>query len=323
MRPSASLRYWLARLRPLSNPLTLIPVTVVALMVVLIVEYGKNPQASRWQGDSETSELSPDQQAQAAEAQFDTLGRLLNEPIPGNNLVEPTSESLAQQDAATEPSETAPFAAYLEQYSFGSSSGQPSIQGATPSRGTQLASPTRGLVASSSDSQQRLAISAATGESALSQAIGRLQGPSDADTASASESSEATSESSTDSAISGLPNLPSSQSGVVPGTLPGSNRTFIRTTPNMSPPPGTTGYTPPASLDLSIYNDTLNRSSSPVPGISSPTLNLEQQIPGASNNVLPTPGSVVVPSAPAVPQAAEPDNDFFVDDRSAYEIFWD
>ena len=38
------------------------------------------------------------------------------------------------------------------------------------------------------------------------------------------------------------------QSGVTPGGLEGLNRSFIRTTPGMSPPPGTTGYVPPASL---------------------------------------------------------------------------
>lgn len=37
---------------------------------------------------------------------------------------------------------------------------------------------------------------------------------------------------------------------VVRGNIPGQPFTFIRTTPQMSPPPGTTGYTPPASLDF-------------------------------------------------------------------------
>ncbi len=47
------------------------------------------------------------------------------------------------------------------------------------------------------------------------------------------------------------------QTGVSVGRLEGLDRAFLRTTPNMSPPPGTTGYVPPTTLpDFSRINQT-------------------------------------------------------------------
>ncbi|MEO1593446.1 MAG: hypothetical protein AAFU71_19450 [Cyanobacteria bacterium J06632_22] len=331
MRPSASFRYKLARLQSLANPLILIPASILALMVVLMVEYGKDPSASQWQDPDDVSELTPDQQGQAAEAQFDTLRQLLNEPQPAANPNEGTAEAVEQGEAdgenpfdETVSNDDAPFAEYLEQYSFGNGI----RSGTTPRRngngGTQLASPTPSRFTTSSTEQSRLDASATAGESALSLAIGRLQGQLDSETITSESDPDTRESSTTDSSVNGFANLPLDQSDVVRGSLPGSDTTFIRTTPGMSPPPGTTGYTPPASLDLSIYNDTLNRgSASTVPGASAAPLDLQQQIPGASNNVLPTPGSVTLPGATAVPQPAPANDDVFVDQRSAYESFWD
>ncbi|MEO0759672.1 MAG: hypothetical protein AAFY78_22680 [Cyanobacteria bacterium J06648_16] len=332
MKPSTSLRYSLARLKPLSNPLALIPVTVIALMAVLIMEYRNNPEASQWEGADEIDELTPDQQA---EAQFDTLGRLLNEPQVETSSPDETDPADAfafgaeADPTAESPEAGAPFAAYLDQYSFGNRTGQSALSGVSAGDASQLSSPnTGGLGVTSPTTQSPLSATAETGESALSGAISRLQGdPTDSsrqtqqDSASAQPADGAIRFDGETAQAGDLPNLPTDQSGVVRGTLSGSpNTTFIRTTPSMSPPPGTTGYTPPASLDLSIYNDTLNRTPSlGAPSIGAPGLN--RQIPGASTNVLPTPGSTAPPAAPVVPQAAEPDEAFF-DDSSAYESFW-
>jgi len=324
MRPSASLRYGLARLRLLANPLALIPLSVVVLVVVLLVEYGKDPSASQWQDADEVSELTPDQQAQAAEAEFDTLRQLLN-GSPSPDLEADTSADSDNQDSlgATDndilSDSDDPFAEYLDQYRFGN--------GTLPTSGRNTGSslPSGTPVTLSPTRRSALGTSAVSGESALSVAIGRLQGEPEAaveSESSSGSSSESSGTPNTDTAVVELPNLPN-QSGIVPGSLPGSDTTFIRTTPGMSPPPGTTGYTSPASLDLSIYNDTLNRSASPLPAAATSPLNLEQRSPGSSNNVLPTPGSITLPSAPTVPEPATADSDFQDEQRSAYESFWD
>ena len=70
------------------------------------------------------------------------------------------------------------------------------------------------------------------------------------------------------------------QPEIIEGTIPGSNLTFIRTIPDMSPPPGTTGYTPPPALNLSpatlssgnaFTNLTAPQAASPSSGIPSLT----------------------------------------------------
>lgn len=334
MRSSTAFRYWLARLKPLLNPLTLIPVTVIVLMVVLIVEYGKNPGASQWEGIGADA---TDQQGDSAEAQFDTLGRLLNEPQLGDGGGDAAQEVMAGQadPASAEVGDGEPFSAYLDEYRFGGRAGQANVSVPSPSQSTRLASPTSSRRTASAVPQRgELSAAAATGESALSLAIGRLQGQPAANSIDASRNAPTASEasgtaSSATASIDGavpaseLPNLPTSQSGVVRGSLPGADIPFIRTTPNMSPPPGTTGYTPPASLDLSIYNNTLNRRplfDAPNSGV--PAVNLQQPIPGSSNNVLPTPSAATVPAAPAVPQPATANSELFDNPPSAYESFW-
>jgi hypothetical protein len=92
---------------------------------------------------------------------------------------------------------------------------------------------------------------------------------------------------------------PFSQQGVVRGSLPGSPTTFLRTTPQMSPPPGTTGYVPPASLNLPTFSNTYNRPTGIAP--TTPSYGLRQ--PQATPNALPgtfqsgAAGSTVVPGA--------------------------
>lgn len=89
---------------------------------------------------------------------------------------------------------------------------------------------------------------------------------------------DGSSEGSTETPSSTTPTFSFNQTGVVPGRLDGLNRPFLRTTPTMSPPPGTTGYVPPASLS------NFNRSNQSAGSNLLPT----QPLPDAFNSSLPS-----------------------------------
>jgi hypothetical protein len=102
-------------------------------------------------------------------------------------------------------------------------------------------------------------------------------------------------------------NLPGTSASATPappwlveGSLPGTGQRFIRTTPQMSPPPGTTGYTAPPLPEI--------QPAPPVPGAASLDLDLDVS-PAASGGgaVAPgtAPGVTVPPSVPPA-QAAPP-----------------
>ncbi|MEA5464311.1 hypothetical protein [Leptothoe sp. PORK10 BA2] len=114
------------------------------------------------------------------------------------------------------------------------------------------------------------------------------------------------------------------QTGVVPGSVDGLNRTFIRTTPNMSPPPGTTGYVPPASLpDFNRVNQPSSNSpfgNQPAPssfGSTVPSVN-----PPNRSQVLPPVGPSVTPplETPALNGSSQAAPN---EPRNAWESFWD
>ena len=114
------------------------------------------------------------------------------------------------------------------------------------------------------------------------------------------------------------------QTGVVPGSLDGLNRTFIRTTPNMSPPPGTTGYVPPASLPAfnqanqpSSENPFANRSSGAFE-TAAPSVELPER-----SQVLPPAGpSVTTPlELPTLDGSNQPATSN--QPRNAWEALWD
>lgn len=209
-----------------------------------------------------TAANTPD--AAAIAASEDTLLALLQDPErtadPGGNR--PNSDSDSSDPTADR------IRAYLEQYRFlgGSSTnssssssgssrsspepnllpGEPSTLRVNPGAGTVPGDPT----------------AAATGGdlalSPLAQAVLQLRSPEPGENGIASSALPGDS-----GLLTGAPQTPTANSQpnranasptqppwLVEGVLPGTRQSFIRTVPEMSPPPGTTGYVPPASLNL-------------------------------------------------------------------------
>ena len=111
------------------------------------------------------------------------------------------------------------------------------------------------------------------------------------------------------------------QSGVSAGSLDGLNRSFIRTTPSMSPPPGTTGYTPPASLpDFNQLNRSTNTlPTQPATGFNSRTPSVN--VPDRSQVLPPAQNSVVTPlETPGFDNSSQTNPN---QPRNAWESFWD
>lgn len=114
------------------------------------------------------------------------------------------------------------------------------------------------------------------------------------------------------------------QTGVIPGSLDGLNRTFIRTTPKMSPPPGTTGYVPPASLPA--FNQA-NQPSSESPFANRSPGTFETAAPSVDlperSQVLPLAGpSVTTPLELPTPNGSS-SSATSNQPRNAWEALWD
>lgn len=257
-------RYWLIRFQRFNRPWIWSGMVLLILGGVVGRQYYLHPE---WYGrfnvpeDSPTeasladTSLTPEEQAQIAD--IDNLNTLMQEiglaPITPDGTETPltpeagddTLLSLLQRTDASGLSQAtpgatneSPFADYLDQYKFAG--------GSSPSQDAQRSQ----LPTSSSLSQAGLrsdpnysADGTAT-PSLLQQALLNLppENSSPDSPSQADESSEPTpTDPSTEGTFSGLQPPP----WLVQGSLPGSNQPFIRTTPEMSPPPGTTGYTMP------------------------------------------------------------------------------
>jgi hypothetical protein len=238
-------------------------------------------------------------------------------------------------DAAPSYEQTSPFAAYLEQYRFlgagpvanTAGSGFGAGQGGVP-LGSQLSllSPT----GEASGSQPQSAPS----QSALGRALAQ-QAEADGQSGRQIDGRDETAANESTRAGSNLPQQGASQSGAVRrGTLPGNaGFSFIQTTPVMSPPSGTTGYTPPASLSLPTFDSTLNRTNGFLPTVPGQAPNgfpaaPSYAVPGVgqpqrSPNVLP--GTNVVgdtPAQPVAPPAAFPQSPSGRTLNNSYDGFW-
>lgn len=266
MATPAFLRYLPARLKPLGAPAVWVPLTIFALVSAFMWEYHHNPE---WFNRppagsvSRDSDLTPEEQAQLSE--IDTIDVLLQE----SKLSSPPLETDAQKKTAEATAEGAapsrnmanrdnPFAAYEEEYKFPTSANATNAPANTPTLATTLSGGSAPAPSSSFNAGGRSATATPTAPSgnALSEALTRQQ---------ASRSAPAQSGSSTEPA-SALPTARSpgsfsgSSSGGFSGDLPslpasGSiSAPYIRTTPEMSPPVGTTGYQPPASSNLPVFN---------------------------------------------------------------------
>ncbi|MGB3311473.1 MAG: hypothetical protein WBG32_01030 [Nodosilinea sp.] len=262
-----ALHYRLVQIKPISRqlrrPLVWGTVAALGLGAVVVPQYLRHPE---WRSQYDPAVDSPavgpgtDLGALSNEdladlAEIDNLALLLNQlqPTTSSALDDiPTTDSdrLALPQATPAEETASPFAQYLERNRFrfspapsGEAGGESAI--ATDSR------PSTG--ASDSASGQRQPFSAATATEALSlsplqQALNeRLNSRSDSPSAAPSSDPRAAGSSPGEAPGSGLTPPP----WMVEGSLPGVDQRFIRTTPQMSPPPGTTGYTQPPGLSPS------------------------------------------------------------------------
>lgn len=283
MATPAFLRYLPARLKPLSAPAVWVPLTVFTLLSVFIWEYHKNPDwfnRPQISNADPNSNLTPEEQARLSE--IDTLDLLLrNARTPeGDDLStslinpaeqDPLAETLTAPDRSLANRDN-PFAAYEEQYQFPGSTGSNSGSAATPQPmrlQTPAASDASSLDFSSSSNSNN-------SSNVLSEALNRQRSASreagdrpasggGAQGVSSSIDSQRSNATSAGSFSDGLGRLGEGNANAgnnggsfaFPASVPSSNGIsdpFIRTTPDMSPPVGTTGYQVPASANLPAFN---------------------------------------------------------------------
>ncbi len=271
------LRYLPSRLKPLGIPAVWISLGLFGLISVLIWEYHKNPQWFEREPISNVvnpdSGLTPEEEARLSEV--DTLDVLLQgSKVPEGSPQVTSTINPNAPDAATAKGngdgngklsgQANPFKVYADEYRFPGTS-ETTLTTGNPSGGSLGGSLSGGGVAPSAlsnssfnGSSQSAPAPAATSQpaagSALSQALDRQQ---------AAEAANANS-SSSGSAAGGL-NSPSylggsgsngNASGAQSAPSPAAPipAPYIRTTPGMSPPAGTTGYQVPASSSLPVFN---------------------------------------------------------------------
>lgn len=284
------LRYLPARLKPLSSPAVWAPLAIFTLVSAFMWEYHSNPDLFNRQPIGRLtpdSNLTPEEEARLSEV--DNLDVLLDgSRVPSNTetvtgQITPVPLEANAEAGSNQPlsDQDNPFAQYEAEYQFpGAANPGTAI---TPQAATNSISASNANLSNGSPGGQfnfgngLLNPTAPSSNSALSEALNRQNAVREA----ADEGSQ------TPSATS-AGQQPSSQpaSGTVPtpAAVPSSGTIsvpFIRTTPEMSPPVGGTGYQPPATSSL-------------------PAFNLPPQQPTANPYNLPTPTSSAVPTAPVV-----------------------
>ncbi len=291
------LHYWLVRLRALNRPVIWGSGLGLLLLGLVVQQYFSHPEwlrgftpneADPSRSTEDLSDLSQEELANLAE--IDNLGLLLDQlqPRTASALSEtPDPNTEAPNATLREPRPTplaasadgsSPFAAYLERTQFRVSSLTPagSNAAATPEeRG--LGRPRFGQTAIPDDPVP----------SPLQQLLAPAQPATTPETTPRSSMANTNTLPPTGPTTS--PNA-SPTTGLTPppwaveGATPGVNQPFIRTTPEMSPPPGTTGYRPPASLPPAP--NTLPNANLGLPAPTAAPLNLS---PGAASSSIPSP----------------------------------
>lgn len=334
MAPPSWFRSALNRLSYLVQPVPLVSSVVVVILGVFIWEYVSHPE---WFGtysqegvgpneDIDLSGLTPEEQA--AIADIDNLRLLLSDlgvgPEVMPNIQAIPEEGTGIQDsllqnplALDEPvngqplsGNSNPFDKYLSQYQFLGLS----AQSLPPAGDTGTAASL-----STSDSSRRTSTNPSNRDrrSPLEQAL-QSQAASNATTTAASNESNdeaVTAEGTTVAAQGADANGFSLITGVpLPqAATPGDPLPVLPTTLQTSPPPGTTGYTPPASLNL-LQPSPAGTAAGAIPSGTSPLIPNSSGVPSATSQLnLSTPqvdvsnGSVVptLPSATATPQVPE------------------
>ncbi|NJL47986.1 MAG: hypothetical protein HC929_11485 [Leptolyngbyaceae cyanobacterium SM2_5_2] len=262
--------------------------------------------------ESSTSLANLSDEELAALAEIDNLTLLLNQfqPMTANTLTselglgeQPESGNLLEMLGQAQPSANrvdsqptqtlpqSPFAAYLERTRFKVSdlaNPEPTI----PGRNTASLTPSSLLSGPQTSPAPVNQPALSPLQQALSQSTGGLTGLATTTQDSSRENSpspdsraSATTNSMTTTSTPGL----APPSWLVEGRLPGVNQRFIRTTSEMSPPPGTTGYTlpwalqppnpgtlpaaalpPPAPLNLNLGATSVTPAAAPGPGVTAP-----------------------------------------------------
>jgi hypothetical protein len=313
----------------LAHPAVLASGLFALLAGVFALEFSRNPnwyetyqpgEADSANGDLVLSDLTPEEQAQLAD--IDNLAFLTNsigdESAESGTSSEPVT--LLQQllgstttDSAAANSEESTLNRYLDRYS---ALELDSIDPATniyqslfesPNSGVTRPNPAGLSLPSQNQAEGSSGETTPINSNPLAQALQALilggTGTTDA---------QASGEASDGNGLSGLaadgrPVNPFSLNGALtPVTLPGIPGTFSPTTPAMSPPLGTTGYTPPASLPLiPPLNTNLSNTYTNFPTIPggaglppAANSNLDLTIP-RFNNGLVSPPSRTLPASPS------------------------
>lgn len=344
MESSSWLEVVLKRLRFLKKPLPLAATLGVLLLGIFVWDFLRHPE---WFGafeeeatgpneDIDLSGLTPEEQA--AVAGIDNLTLLFNElgiesgGIPQvQALAEDTDQeqnaflnetlALSQPGSANSALGDSPFTRYLQQYQFrnNAAASGPSNSGSRAAfGGINFNYFGRANSGDATTEEQRInpLMTALRNQGGLSRAVqpnensplaNELRSQFTSDLA-ASETDAETEEATQDG-------LPPGQFSSQTVTIPGIDFPVLPTLPQMSPPPGTTGYTPPASLDLMPPLPGRSGSSSSVfpatasplpgnPGVSSgaavPSINTDVDV---SNGYV-TPYPAIAPNTATTPSAA-------------------
>ncbi|MBD1876928.1 hypothetical protein H6F75_25920 [Nodosilinea sp. FACHB-131] len=289
-----ALRYRLVRLqslgRSLNRPTVWGGLGLLGLLAVAVPQYSRHPEwrsqynpavdSAAVDPNTNLDNLSNDDLADLAE--IDNLAVLLDQiqPTTATALEEaarsPDTDPLALPTATEEQqAPTSPFANYLERSRFRFS---PSASGSEA--GSLEATRPLGQSAADLTSGQ-----GAPQLSALQQALNQRR-------ANAAPPSETTSEDRNPVAEAAPTDNLTPSPWMVEGSLPGIDQRFIRTTPQMSPPPGTTGYTLPPTL-------------APSPAAVAPAASVA---PAALNLNLRTPATAPPAGVTAQPPSGVPGN---------------
>ncbi len=270
------LRYLPSRLKPLGIPAVWISLGLFGLISVLIWEYHKNPQWFEREPISNVvnpdSGLTPEEEARLAEV--DTLDVLLQgSKVPeGSPQVTSTINPNAPDATAANgdgndklSGQANPFKVYADEYRFPGTS-ETTLTTGNPSGGSLGSSPggvpyaPSALSNSSFNGSSQSAPSgpAATSQpaagSALSQALDRQQAAEAANANSGGSGSAASGINSPSYPGGSGNNRNASGAQSAPSPAAPIPAPYIRTTPEMSPPAGTTGYQVPASSSLPVFN---------------------------------------------------------------------
>ncbi|MGD1854513.1 MAG: hypothetical protein ACFB2W_09690 [Leptolyngbyaceae cyanobacterium] len=334
MRLPPSVRYLPSRLQFALNPWLWLGILLTGIVGLYAWEYRQNPGQLPWQigstelgesGDSTSTDvllesLTPEEQAVAAE--LDNVELLLEQldsdvsalTTGGDTSAAASLNASGAEDLAEQgESNVERLNRYVDEYSFLGTGARGANVGSEQPQSAQTDS-----VLSLQPNTDELATT-----HALAAALAQQQNTSSATADGPAQATDPTGAAADEAPAENSPSqfsFDQPQSGVIPGSLQGLNRSFIRTTPDMSPPPGTTGYVPPASL--SDFNR-LNQQQ-PSPFGTQPSVDFSGTTPALPNRSQALPPTEVEGTAPldtpAFNNAPQVNQN---EPRNGWERFWD